>query len=344
MARPLRINVKNGWYHIWARGIERRTIFEDRRDHEHFLELLSRLPERYGLLIHAYALVGNHYHLLIQAPNANTSAAIQWLNVSYSAWFNRRRERVGHVFQGRFGSTLVDGDGTWALNASVYVHLNPIRIARIGLDKSSSRAEASGAKVVDPETAKERLKRLRAYGWSSYGAYAGYRARPDWLTIEELCQRAGGRAAYRKLVQSHVARGTLPEEYEVEHAHPALGSQRFWEALKKGGRVFSREQPARHELIHCVPVDAVVAVVERMKGEKWSSFSNRHGDDGRELVLYLARRRTGRTLREIGASLGIEDYKTVAKAVERFEKSLKKNAARRRCVYDALIQLSNVET
>ena len=77
-----------------ARGIERRAIFADRRDHEHFLELLPEMVERYGVEMHAYVMMGNHYHLLIRTPQANASAAIQWLNVSYSVWFNRRRGRV----------------------------------------------------------------------------------------------------------------------------------------------------------------------------------------------------------------------------------------------------------
>lgn len=98
MARPVRVDVNGGWYHVTARGIERRAIFEDVRDHEHFRELLPAMGERYGVQVHAYVLMGNHYHLLIRTPQANASAAIQWLNVSYSAWFNRRRGRVGHVF------------------------------------------------------------------------------------------------------------------------------------------------------------------------------------------------------------------------------------------------------
>ena len=144
MARPIRVDVAGGWYHVTARGTERRTIFAAARDHEHFLELLAEMTARYGVEVHAYALMGNHYHLLIRAPQANTSAAIQWLNVSYSVWFNRKRERVGHVFQGRFGSVLIDGEGAWALNASAYIHLNPVRRAGYGLGKAANRAEGAG--------------------------------------------------------------------------------------------------------------------------------------------------------------------------------------------------------
>ena len=102
MARHLRVHVADGWYHVTARGLERRIVFEDERDHEHFLELLPELVSRYGVKIHAYVLMSNHYHLLMQTPHANLSRAMQWLNVSYGVWFNRRRSRVGPVFQGRY--------------------------------------------------------------------------------------------------------------------------------------------------------------------------------------------------------------------------------------------------
>ncbi len=333
------MDVEGGWYHITARGIERRTIFEDRPDHEHFLELLADLPERYGAEVHAYALMGNHYHLLIRTPNANASAAIQWLNVSYSVWFNRRRERVGHLFQGRFWSTLIDGDGSWVLSASIYIHLNPIRTMEVGLDKVSNRAEAEGIKPLDRERVKERLRRLRGHEWSSYGAYVGYRSRPAWLTTEELLKRAGGVAAYRRRLHAHVTRGALPDGYEDGAARLARGSRAFLEGLKRRVGVLSQEQPARRELARCVPLEQVVSVVERVKGERWETFKDRHGDDGRDLVLYLARRRSGRTLREIGEALGVGTYKTIDQAVRRFEKSLTRSPARRECVEACLAQL-----
>ena len=84
MARPLRIDIAYGWYHITNRGLDRRQIFNDDRDYGHFLELLGEMHERYLVRVHAYVLMTNHYHLLIQTPEANASRALQWLNVSYS--------------------------------------------------------------------------------------------------------------------------------------------------------------------------------------------------------------------------------------------------------------------
>ncbi len=95
MARPLRVDVENGWYHVTARGIERRSIFDDEREHVHFLELLEEVVDRFRVIVHTHVELGNHYHLIVQTPEANLSQAIQWLNISYVAWVNRRRERVG---------------------------------------------------------------------------------------------------------------------------------------------------------------------------------------------------------------------------------------------------------
>ena len=100
VARPLRIALKHGWYHVINRGLERRRIFQAKADFDRFIGVLGQLPSRFGVLVHAYALMPNHYHLLVQTPEANLSQAIQWLNASYSVWFNRKHYRVGPPFRG----------------------------------------------------------------------------------------------------------------------------------------------------------------------------------------------------------------------------------------------------
>jgi len=344
MARPLRVDVEGGWYHVVARGIERREIVETDRDYEHFLELLAEMSERYGVEIHAYALMGNHYHLLIKTPLANASVSIQWLNVSYSVWFNRKRERVGHVFQGRFGSVLIDGQGSWALGASVYVHLNPARRMGLGLGKAANRAEGLGLKAPSREALKERLRVLRKYPWSSFRAYAGYEADPKWLRTEELLRRAGGRRRYRRHVLMHVTRGIEPEGFEDLAGRVSLGSRAFLDKVKTLVKKVSREQPGRREVARRAPMAAILKVVEEERGEKFAEFSERYGDWGRDLVLYLARKRSGLTLREIGEACGGLEYKAVSKAIQRFEASLRKDDALRRLAPRCLASLSTVET
>jgi REP element-mobilizing transposase RayT len=114
MARPLRIERPGGRFHVTARGNERKAIYRRDSDRFHFLELLSEATERFAIRIHAYVLMDNHFHLLVETPQANLSRAVQWLNVSYSIWFNRRHQRVGHLFQGRFKSLVIEDDAGWA--------------------------------------------------------------------------------------------------------------------------------------------------------------------------------------------------------------------------------------
>jgi putative transposase len=106
MARATRVDFPGAWYHVLNRGTERRAIFRSTRCCEKFIELLSSLPERFGVRLHGYALMGNHYHLQLESREANLSKALHWLNVSYSVWFNRKYSRVGPLFQGRFKAIL----------------------------------------------------------------------------------------------------------------------------------------------------------------------------------------------------------------------------------------------
>ena len=111
MARPIRVEFENAVYHVTARGNERRDIYRDAPDRQRFLETLEEAVERFGVVIHAYCLMPNHYHLLLQTPRANLSDAAGWLQTTYSIRFNRRHRRSEHLFQGRFKAHLVEADG-----------------------------------------------------------------------------------------------------------------------------------------------------------------------------------------------------------------------------------------
>ena len=108
MARPLRIQRTGCWYHIAAHGNLRRQIFVDDKDRRHFLELLEATVGMFSLRLHAFVLMSNHYHLLLEITEVNLSRSVQWLNTSYSVWFNRRHRRSGHLCQGRFKSVVVE--------------------------------------------------------------------------------------------------------------------------------------------------------------------------------------------------------------------------------------------
>ena len=110
MSRPLRILYAGAFYHVTARGNEKKAIFKDERDRERFLLYAEAAVQRYGAVIHAYCLMDNHYHLLIQTPLANLSEIMQYINGSYTTYINTKRQRVGHLFQGRYKAILIDAD------------------------------------------------------------------------------------------------------------------------------------------------------------------------------------------------------------------------------------------
>lgn len=251
---------------------------------------------------------------------------MQWLNVSYSVWYNRRHRRVGPLFQGRYRAIVVE-EGTWLLELSEYVHLNPIRTEEEGLGKEVRGAEHEGLR--EPPTAEEiarRLKSLREYEWSSYPAYAGYKQRPDWLVTEEILGRAAGKGAdgptrYREQIEEErVCLGeTEPWQSRVK-AGLALGSKAFWEMIRGKIRRVGREHARREEVRRHTTWERIVRVVEKEKGEGWEKFKERHGDWGRDMVLWAAQRYGGMTLRAIGQKGGGLDYTAVAMGISRFGK------------------------
>jgi REP element-mobilizing transposase RayT len=308
MARPLRVLIPGGWYHVFGRGWERRPIFSDDRDREHFIELLERLSETYRFIIHGYALMENHCHLIIQTPDANLSRGMQWFNTSYSAWFNARHARVGSLWQGRYRDVVIE-DGAWALELSVYVHLNPIRIAGLGLDKNGRVLEGQGFRVATAEQVSERLQRLRSYRWSSYRAYAGYVEAPSWLTTGELLKRAHGdprnqRSAYRETVKTRLTYGVDATACERLRDVIAIGSAEFARRIREtaGDELAGLDQ--KRALRRRITVEEARRAVAEVRGEEVGRIAGKRSDPGRSLFLWAVRKRCGLTLREAGEAVG----------------------------------------
>jgi REP element-mobilizing transposase RayT len=309
MARPLRHPIVDGWYHVFGRGLERRAIFGDDGDRRHLLDLFAVLHERYRIRLHAYALMDNHYHAILQTPEANLSRGMQWLHGAYSAWYNARHQRVGPLFQGRYRALAVE-NGAWAYALSIYLHLNPLRIAGLGLDKRGRLLEGKGFRVPTPDEVRERLKRLRAYRWSSYRAYAGYAPKPAWLETATLLTRAHREAARQQArlradVQARLTHGVDAGRAERLREAVAIGSAAFVRRLREAaaGRRLD-DISGKRALRSRMSWQEVRAAVERLKGQPWSAFAERRGDEGRDLFLWAARRHCGLTVGELGAAAG----------------------------------------
>ena len=165
MARKLRVQYPGAIYHVMSRGNRRERIFVDDQDRRKFLETLSEVCEKTGWQVHAYCLMKNHFHAVVETPEPNLVDGMKWFLGTYTSRFNRRHRMVGHLFSGRYKALPVDGSGNGYLRTACdYVHLNPAR-----------------AKLLKPE------EPLRQYCWSSYVGYLqGPRQRPKWLRVDRL--------------------------------------------------------------------------------------------------------------------------------------------------------------
>ena len=262
---------------------------------------------------------------------ANLSRAGQWLNGNYSIWFNRRHERSGHFFQGRFKSVVVSRD-EWALALSRYLHLNPVRIRTLGLGKRDRQAQRVGlSPAPDAAQLRERIARLRQYTWSSYRAYIGLARPPQGLDCEAVLGLGGGakveqRRHYREYVENAVREGLEKSPWETLKEQVVLGSAEFLNALRKHVRGDEQEQRGARRLVEKrLGLKAVIAAVEQVKREKWDEFRDRHGDRGRDMVLYLGRRVCGMKLAELAEAVGLRNYAVVGTNARRYEQGLQRD-------------------
>lgn len=247
MARPLRIEFAGALYHVTSRGDRREAIYEDDEDRNTFLSTLAEVVERFNWLCHAYCLMNDHYHLVVETPDANLSKGMRQLNGVFTQASNRRHVRTGHLFQGRFKGILVDKDD-YLLELTRYVVLNPVRAGMV---------EQPGD-----------------WPWSSYRAMLGEAAVPNWLAANALLAHFGSRRSearrrYRRFVTEGLDMGSiwsglrqqmyLGNETFVEHVQEKMDIKGDQRSIPKAQRR-APAQPLREiEKRHPERNDAIVA-------------------------------------------------------------------------------------
>jgi hypothetical protein len=291
--------------------------------------------------------MNNHYHLLLEVRLPNLSQALQWLNVSYSVWFNRRHNRSGHLFQGRFKSVIVEPQA-WGLKLSAYIHLNPVRTEALGLGKQHrQRARAVAIDRPDESLIRDRMKTLRQYRWSSYRSYVGAVKDPPWLHTADVLALAGGsknqqHTNYRRYVENQIRDGLAKSPWEELTDQVLLGGAQFVRKLRAGLPDQTRLQWAPKTIRKPATFDEVLRVVEEVRGKKWENFREQHGDRGRDQALYLARRATALSLSELAKAAGLNQHASVAVAIKRYADDAKQNPSERRLLKRAahLLQIT----
>jgi len=315
MARPLRIEYSGAFYHITSRGNERKAVFKGNRDRERFVSYLESATERYGAVVHVFCLMDNHYHLFLETPRGNLSQIMHHINGAYTTYFNVKRDRSGHLFQGRYKAILVDAD-EYAVELSRYIHLNPVRA---GI-------------VPNPEE----------YKWSSCQYYTGKLTPPEWLKGNLILGYFGNKRKsackrYRDFVYS-----VIDEEYKSPLTELAqsifLGGDDFISEIKSkylGDKKEDRDIPILKTLAKKPGFDEIEKVVD--------SIYQSDSRIVRKIKLYASHRFSGRKLKEIGNRYGISES-GVTQASRRLKIQAEKDVSLKRNLklIEEKLSLSNV--
>ncbi len=292
MGRQLRIEYPNAYYHVTARGNERKEIFKSDRDRQKFLEYLESAVTRYCAVIHSWCLMSNHYHLLVETPEGNLSQVMQHINGAYTNYFNVKRKRSGHLFQGRYKAILVDADH-YALELTRYIHLNPVRVGLV---------DAPGK-----------------YRWSSYQEYTGNREAATWLKRDFILGffvngKAQGAEKYRLFVEEALGKEQKSPLMD-SIASTILGHPEFVESIQAqyvDQIKADRNLPALRDQRGKVGPDQIIAAVQAVLGK---------GHKAKKVAVHLCHRYSGLKLREIGTLFGIKDS-GVSQASRRLEEEM----------------------
>jgi putative transposase len=277
MARPLRLEFAGALYHLTSRGDHREEIYLDDQDRRTFLDLLGREILQQRWICYGYCLMDNHYHLLIETPEANLVRGMRRLNGVYTQSFNRRHARVGHVFQGRYKAIIVDKEN-YLLELCRYIVLNPVR-----------------AKIV---TTAEK------WPWSSYRASAGMSVCPKWLAADKVVSLFSGRlSSYRRFVSEGIGQESI---WQQLNGQIYLGEEEFLRRMqsivdRRAARGITNAQ--RKPLTPSV--DEIINTVSSAYGISASEVLDRNHAEAYWLVAYLMRRIGNLPLGEVARRVGV---------------------------------------
>jgi putative transposase len=250
LARQLRIEYPGAFYHVFSRGNQKQPVFLSDDDFFFFLKCLREAHEKFGVIVHVYCLMPNHYHLILETPLGNLSKIMHILNTTYTIYFNKKHKRCGHLFQGRYKSILIEAE-SYAQELSRYIHLNPVRSEIVEL----------------PEQ----------YPWSSYEIYRGKAKLERWLDTGFVLSLFGNhlekaRSAYTKFVLEGIGK-EVPDSIRNSVRKGILGSDEFITRIRKeflGDKISKsdREKPQLRKLRKKPDLKIILSISEKVLGDK----------------------------------------------------------------------------
>lgn len=322
----MRIQYPDAYYHVTCRGNERRAIFRTPEDRKDFFRLLVRSVDIFDIRLLAYALMPNHFHLLVCTPKGNLSEFMRHFNISYTGSFNRKYHRSGHLYQGRYKAFLID-ENNYLLEVSRYIHLNPLRM------KSKSRLE-------------ERWQDLMTNESTSLPGYLHTKYRKPFVHYKTLLDYFGGDSKHSMNdYRTFVAEGTekeLNSPLEKGKGTGIIGEEDFIEEIKEifagGKQITHREQPALRELKRNINPHELIeryAQIVKMAREELTQKGKQSTE--RAMLMELLYRLCNIKQPEIGKLLGGIDYSAVSQARKRLQNKMHNEPEQRK----RFIQLQN---
>lgn len=304
MPRALRIEYPGAIYHVMNRGDRREPIFRDDLDRRRFLKTLSEACTKTDWQVHAYCLMHNHFHLVVETPNANLVAGMRWFLSTYTARFNRRHKLFGHLFSGRYKALIVDGSGNGYLRTVCdYVHLNPVR-----------------ANLLAPEQC------LRAFPWSSWPGYLQPpEQRPVWLRVDRLPGELGipgDSAAGREQLEQYLEARRAQEdgeEFKSIRRGWCLGDEAFRRELLENAQGRATESHPAETRQETTEAKARRILQEELDKLGWreSELARRAKGDARKVrIAQRLRAETAVTLKWIAAALEMGAWTHVANRLQ----------------------------
>jgi putative transposase len=295
MARPLRVDLPGAIQHVTNRGNDRQDIFRSDEDKALFMEMFVEEADRCGWLIHDYALMDNHFHLLVETPEANLSRGMQRLQTKYVQQFNRNHGRTGHLFGGRFGSQIVE-DGRYLMEVARYIVLNPVRAGMVG--------------------------RPEDYRWTSYRTKAGLETAEPWLSMNGLFHFDRDIELAREPYREFVMAGIGVTEDPPFLKKLCYGSESFVDRVQEwiDSEKRSPEHPRYQRDIGRPPVGAIKAAVCAVMGRTPEDLKTRRGDQARLVFAEIGYWEGLRTLQDIAEELGLRSASHVSSLVRRCRK------------------------
>ena len=286
MPRQRRIEYEGAIYHVLSRGDRKEAIFLDDVDRHDFLKTLAEACQKSGFEIHAYCLMKNHFHLVVETPQANLVAGMRWFLSAYSLRLNHRHKLTGHVFSGRYKALVVEGGGDGYLRTVCdYTHLNPVR----------ARLLAPGSRMLE-------------YPWSSFGYYlAEPRHRPQWLRVDRLLGEHGiqrdtpaGRQEFERRMETRRQEEGDPNQWKGLRRGWCLGSELFKKALleRLHGQLGQHHSGAMRRESEWARAEAMIA--QELKDLGWNEAELKRRPKSEAAKLALAARVRGETTLTVG--------------------------------------------